>query len=120
MSKLVTDMPIWRDCPFRHMLPNWVEIRKDEEDNIVLWSPQHQLHVDISAPDGIDEQTVRAMFNSLGGAVFDREYPGEFGPLNQRRVAAFTAGLDVSESDKKLWIRLAQLTMPLDVSLAVH
>jgi hypothetical protein len=59
MNDLVTDLPIWTDCPFRERVPDNIEIRRGVMfglDTLVLWDSRGQRHVDLHAGDlGIDD-----------------------------------------------------------------
>jgi hypothetical protein len=50
--RLVTDLPIWVDCPYP--TSSKIEVRRgkfeeNEPEMIVLWSPKAQKHVDFEA-----------------------------------------------------------------------
>jgi hypothetical protein len=60
--RLVTDLPIWADCPYP--TSSKIEVRcgkfeDDEPEMIVLWSPKAQKHVDFEAA-GISDATFLA------------------------------------------------------------
>jgi hypothetical protein len=64
---LVTDIPIWKDCPFR--APKGIEIRRgkpsnDEPEVIVLWAPRMQKHIDFDAT-ALSETNFRAACEML-------------------------------------------------------
>jgi len=45
---LVTELPIWDDCPFRKHVPVHIEIRLgvlNEIDTIAFWDPEAEIHV---------------------------------------------------------------------------
>lgn len=69
MTGLVTDLPLWTDCPFR--VPKDIEVRRgktagDEPEIIALWNPKTQKHVDFDA-DIINSRTFDAAVNLLTG-----------------------------------------------------
>lgn len=59
MTNLVTDLPIWTDCPYQ--CPKALEIRKgrripDEPELVVLWDPKTRRHVDLEVETLTAEQ----------------------------------------------------------------
>lgn len=47
---LVTDLPIWENCPYK--VPPDIEVRRGQhegQDLVVFWDSVNQLHVDIPA-----------------------------------------------------------------------
>jgi len=66
---LVTDLPIWTDCPFQ--APKDVEVRRgkiaeDEPEIIAIWNPCTRKHVDFDA-DVVNGQMFIAAINLLTG-----------------------------------------------------
>ncbi len=49
---LVTDMPLWEDCPFIERIPKPIEVRRglnEGVDYVAFWDPVHEIHVDVEA-----------------------------------------------------------------------
>jgi len=76
---LVTEVPVWTDCPFSSAVPDGVEIRRGRmpewpDEMLIFWMPKAQKHVDVqmtwpesenSEPDIID-RIVAPCLNNLG------------------------------------------------------
>lgn len=67
-ERLVTDLPIWKECPF--CAPKGIEIRRgkfdeDELEMIVLWAPRTQKHVDFQADHPVTESGFKAACEKL-------------------------------------------------------
>lgn len=48
----VTDFPIWEDCPYRHWVPDVIEIRRGEaegESQVIFWNPRRSQHITVNA-----------------------------------------------------------------------
>ncbi len=99
MSRDVTELPLWLNCPYRDRVPPEIEIRKgsfasDEDELIVFWWPKFGLHVDCTA----DEESLvdfRRMgepaLANLVGAVFEKTYPNMFSTMI-REYTQYKAG----------------------------
>jgi hypothetical protein len=69
VTGLITDLPIWTDCPFR--APKEIEVRRgkptdDKPEIIALWNPKTRKHVDFDA-DIVNSRTFNAAVNLLTG-----------------------------------------------------
>lgn len=78
MTLLVTDIPVWADCPFRDQVPGWIEIRR-EGGVICLRSPAHELHVslEVSYKGGHGERFTHVygpMVNAMVEAALEAEF----------------------------------------------
>ncbi len=79
MTKLVTDIPIWEDCPFRAQVPVGYEIRLEKNgvaenvDMLVIWSSEHEIHVDIALAGSDLEDLESFEENALAPAIANLE-----------------------------------------------
>lgn len=67
VERLVTDLPIWTDCPFA--VPKEIEVRRgkfdqSEPEMISFWHPLTQRHVDLIA-ESLTTEDVRAACGML-------------------------------------------------------
>lgn len=117
-SSFVTDYPIWDDCPFRAMVPAWIEIRRDSAtEQAIFYDPEHDLHAVAAIP--VRDDVVYCIWNNIAGAIFDQEYPGQIGPLFHRQAQNAASGNEPSEQDVKMFARLRELSHP-DRTRPVH
>lgn len=59
--------------------------------------------------DDWNQETFKALANNLAGYLFDLEYPGEYIPLIKRKAEALYNGTELSEADKAMFARQAEL-----------
>lgn len=82
---LVTDMPLWADCPFRKRVPAAIEIRRglnEGIDMVTFWHPETELHVDVDAslvrtPQGRGKR-LRPILDQLQWAIDYKRAGGNF------------------------------------------
>lgn len=53
-DRLVTDLPVWADCPFQYSRKT-LEVRRgkfepDENEMVVIWHKTAQKHIDLPTP----------------------------------------------------------------------
>lgn len=66
-GELLTDLPIWGDCPFADSLPKWCEVRSGtlmqfDEELLVLRDPELELYAYVDLHDASSWQE---MLNEL-------------------------------------------------------
>ena len=102
---MIQSLPLWKSCPFRNEVPEYVEIRQGLETGLglttALIDPSGLRWVEFAGVPSRDE--FKAMLNNLAGVTFDAKHPGEYLRMIRRQAEAVAAGHEISAKDKSLW-----------------
>lgn len=98
---------------FIRQLPVWITPRFTMVEGtpvLVLHAVvgEDEFHCDATI-DGQIQTTAHVMLLNLAGAIFEREYPGEYGNLIARQVAAVQSNTELSVADQAMLARKAEL-----------
>lgn len=109
----VTKFPEWNNFPFKHMLFADIVVRHGFDAKVgpvtafVIERGENCWHVDLYGQ--IDETSVAAAVNNLGGCLFEQEYPNEYNGLIERQVKVAFSGY-LSERDEDMLKRRKELS----------
>ena len=109
---------ISQSVPFdRSALPSWVyDIRaglagSDADGTLFACSANYEFHVHWRPSGPRDWAPV---LNNLGGALFEKEFPGEFGNVVKAQAIAARDGHELPPRIKKMLARQRELSVPSD------
>lgn len=107
---VISEVPLWDDCPFRHRVPDWIEIRRGDvfgQTVTVFYAPKHELSLDFTGPI---EHTLGPALGNLGLAAFEQEHPGEFMKLIREQAHAAVGGQSLPPERQALLDKYKALT----------